>query len=155
MVDSWDHLEAKILIPKRWGRLHKNVQTTDYCRMENTIALTAESYFLFYIDPSIDIDIIALYAGLLMRYILSIGECNAPIGKLKSFVAPKLHFPQHFGIKIFVSKWSQESTINGWFVKFGTPSIKKKNNKIKILGYYPNYLYDMEPDKITSFVATS
>jgi len=37
--------------------------------MENTIALTAESYFLFYIHSSIDIDIIALYAGSLMRYV--------------------------------------------------------------------------------------
>jgi len=37
--------------------------------MENTIALTAESYFLFYIHPSIDIDIMALYAGPLMRYV--------------------------------------------------------------------------------------
>jgi len=80
MIDSWDHLETKILIPKCWGRLHKNVQTIDYCRMENTITLTAESYFLFYIYPSIDIDIIAWYAGSLMRYALSIGGRNALIG---------------------------------------------------------------------------
>jgi len=65
---TWDHLETKILVPKCWG-FHKNVQTTDYCRIEDTIALTAESYFLFYIDPSIDIDIIALYVGPLMRYV--------------------------------------------------------------------------------------
>jgi len=71
MVDSWNHLETKILIPKCWGRLHKNVQTTDYCRIEDTIALTAESFFhfLFYIDPSIHIDIITLYAGPLMHYV--------------------------------------------------------------------------------------
>jgi len=67
MVNSWDHLETKILIPKCWERLHKNVQTTDYCRIEDTIA--AESYFLFYIESSIDIDIIALFAGLLMHYV--------------------------------------------------------------------------------------
>jgi len=34
-----------------------------------TIALTAEFHFLFYIDPFIDIDIIALYVGPLMRYV--------------------------------------------------------------------------------------
>jgi len=68
IVDSWDHLEAKILIPKCWGRLHKNVQTTHYCRIEDTIAPTAEFHSLLYIHPSIDIDIIALYAGPLMRY---------------------------------------------------------------------------------------
>lgn len=62
MVDSWDYLEMKILMPKCWERLHKNIQTTDYCRIENTIALTAEAYFLFYIDPFINIDI--------MHYIL-------------------------------------------------------------------------------------
>jgi len=82
MVDSWDHLETKILILKCWGRLHKNVQTTDYCRMKNTIALTAESYFLFYIYPSIDIDIIALYTSSLMRHVPEIRERNAPIGNL-------------------------------------------------------------------------
>jgi len=32
--------------------------------------------------------------------------------------------PQHFGIRIFVSKWCQESTINGWFVTSGTPCIQ-------------------------------
>jgi len=37
--------------------------------MKNTIALAAESYFLFYIHPSIDIDIIALYADSLIRYV--------------------------------------------------------------------------------------
>jgi len=37
--------------------------------IEVTIALTAEFYFLFYIDPSIDIDIVALYASPLMRYV--------------------------------------------------------------------------------------
>jgi len=33
------------------------------------MALTGESCFLFYIDPSIDIDIIALYVDPLMRYV--------------------------------------------------------------------------------------